>query len=722
MQFATPLGLWTFGSAGMLLWGLAAAVPLLIHLWHRRRYQETPWAAMDFLLASLRTNARRLRFEQWLLLCLRMLLVVAFAAAIADPLILRERSSPGVAGAATTRHILVCDTSYSMAFRHRDQTCFQAAQDAMRKLLEQSREGDSFCLVLMQDPPTVVVAKPTSDRRQVNREIDRIRLSDGGADLHAALEIVQTLLGQISSTDVQPEPQRVHFFTDLGRVTWDDVAREDCRQSLRQIANVADLVLSDVGLAEGSNLAVTDLRSDKSSVAFDESMQWTAEVTSFGRAIPENLRIQFLVDQRVVEEKAVTLSPNGRASATADILLRAPGDHAIEARLSQDSLEVDNARWRIFPVRESIQVLCVQGEPEAADYVALALNPGRSVAAPILVEVATESAILDRRLADADCVILNNVARVGPDEAVALRRFLEDGGGLVVVLGDRVQADNYNRQLGDAAGTNRILPAEVGPIERGGEQYFDPLQYKHSVVAAFRGHESAGLLTVPTWRYFKLRVDSPSAITALAFQNGDPAIVSEGIGRGRSILVATALSPSSVEVSPDGTVPWSALPSWPSFPPLVHGLVHEAISGRNESQTVEVLSPLIFTTPDSSATSATVTLPDGTSRQMTCTADAAGSRCVFGPTLSRGIYRVQSGSQTSPRMFAVNLDTRESDLTRLDPTRLPREFQPQDIEDAAASRTTGDSRSPLFRILLGAVAVLMIAESVFACWFARRMT
>ena len=52
----------------MLGWLAAAAAPILIHLWSRRRYREMSWAAMEYLLAALRQSRRRLRFEQWLLL------------------------------------------------------------------------------------------------------------------------------------------------------------------------------------------------------------------------------------------------------------------------------------------------------------------------------------------------------------------------------------------------------------------------------------------------------------------------------------------------------------------------------------------------------------------------------------------------------------------------------------------------------------------------------
>src|SRR5882724_8471479 len=79
------LALWQFGSAGMLAWGLAAALPILIHLWSRRKYRQERWAAMAFLLAALRKNARRIQLEQWILLAIRTVILVLFALALADP-------------------------------------------------------------------------------------------------------------------------------------------------------------------------------------------------------------------------------------------------------------------------------------------------------------------------------------------------------------------------------------------------------------------------------------------------------------------------------------------------------------------------------------------------------------------------------------------------------------------------------------------------------------
>ena len=88
MQFVGP-GLLAFGFANpWLLWGLAlGAVPILIHLLHRRTYRETNWAAMRFLLEAARKNSRRMRLEQFVLLAVRTLLLLFAALAFAEPLV-----------------------------------------------------------------------------------------------------------------------------------------------------------------------------------------------------------------------------------------------------------------------------------------------------------------------------------------------------------------------------------------------------------------------------------------------------------------------------------------------------------------------------------------------------------------------------------------------------------------------------------------------------------
>src|SRR5678815_5141893 len=95
----------------LLLWALPlAAVPIVIHLLNRRRFKRVPWAAMEFLLAAMKRNRKRLRMEQWLVLLLRTLAVVFLALLVARP----QRAGGALLG-SRTHHVVVFDDTASMS-------------------------------------------------------------------------------------------------------------------------------------------------------------------------------------------------------------------------------------------------------------------------------------------------------------------------------------------------------------------------------------------------------------------------------------------------------------------------------------------------------------------------------------------------------------------------------------------------------------------------------
>src|SRR5262249_28532648 len=162
----------------------------------------------------------------------------------------------------------------------------------------------------------------------------------------------------------------------------------------------------------------------------------------------------------------------------------------------------------------------------------------------------------------------------------ALHRFVSGGGGLIVFLGDQVQIENYNQLLTEEE-QFRILPARLQAVAATDTYRIDPLEYRHSIVAAFRGFPKAGLLGTPRWKYFRVTPLAGSQIV-LGFDGGDPAIVEGRIGHGRCILVTTAASPDDLDRSTDPPTPWTALPTWPSFPPLVQEMLRQSIVGQDE--------------------------------------------------------------------------------------------------------------------------------------------
>ena len=65
--------------APLMLWGaVAAGIPIALHFFFRSRYRRVPWAAMSFLLSSIEQTSRRLKFQELLLLAVRVLVLCSW--------------------------------------------------------------------------------------------------------------------------------------------------------------------------------------------------------------------------------------------------------------------------------------------------------------------------------------------------------------------------------------------------------------------------------------------------------------------------------------------------------------------------------------------------------------------------------------------------------------------------------------------------------------------
>ncbi|MEX0611945.1 MAG: BatA domain-containing protein, partial [Pirellulales bacterium] len=180
-----------FTNLAMLGWLAAAAAPLLIHLWSRHRFREAPWAAMQFLLAAMRKNARRMQLQQWLLLAVRTLIIVLVVLAVAEPY-----GEPLLAGGSSTptHHVLVIDGSYSMAYRDEGPSRFERARQLAAAMVRLGRPADTFTVILMSKPARSILDRDVIDHAAVAAQIEALTQPHSGADLAGALTLVQEAL------------------------------------------------------------------------------------------------------------------------------------------------------------------------------------------------------------------------------------------------------------------------------------------------------------------------------------------------------------------------------------------------------------------------------------------------------------------------------------------------------------------------------------------------
>ncbi|HEY5133861.1 MAG TPA: BatA domain-containing protein, partial [Candidatus Krumholzibacteriaceae bacterium] len=168
------------------LFALAAvAVPILIHIFSRRRVPEVPFSTIRFLNRSDRRSMMRINVRRLLLLFLRILAVALVALAFARPVVRGSLATLFPAGGSRAACILL-DRSYSMGVEGDGGVAFARAKARVSSILDNLDRGDAVSLVLF-DTANDVIYDGDLEKEAVLAALKELGPSWSGTDLRSAV-------------------------------------------------------------------------------------------------------------------------------------------------------------------------------------------------------------------------------------------------------------------------------------------------------------------------------------------------------------------------------------------------------------------------------------------------------------------------------------------------------------------------------------------------------
>lgn len=678
MSFLVPLFL--AGAA-------AVAVPILVHLTHRERREPVRFPSLMFLRRIPFRTERRQRIRDWPLFLLRALAVILLAAAFARPFL------PGAgfdaAQSGTAREVvIVLDRSYSMEYGDRWRRAVAAADSAVGSL----GRDDRTTLVLFSDRAEAAT-QPTSEPADLSAVLRGVTPEPRVTRFAPALQLARDIVA-----GSERRARVVLLITDLQRAGWR--AEGDVRLPDGTRFTVADVNVDDVP----ANVTVTDVV-----VEYGESGRarttLSVRLAAAGGDADDVVVTLALGGERVREQRA-TVPAGGAALVRFDDLPAT--ERTVRGRVhvaSGDRLARDDAYHFMLRPPSPVRVLLVEDPRATTDemvFLRRALAIGRR---PPFDVARRQGAIRATDLADRDVVILNDVAPRG--DVAALRRFVEAGGGLLVVAGPR--------GAGESALLRGVLRGDLGDVvDRlgGSGGTLTITSYDHPVFAPFRAPRSGDFSSLRILRYRRLAPDSQAAVLA-RFDDGSPALVEGRVGEGRVAVWAS-----------DFQNRWSDLPVRPVFLPLVHrSTLHLAAYGEPRPAYTAGTSLDLSALPEAEA------LVTGVADDELVVEAPSGERTALQPDErivslgETGFYAIRpvAGRATAALDIAVNPALEESNLAALDRAELEAAVRP--LNDAppttagvavSLSQADRERRQGIWWYLLIAVTLLLVAEGVTA--------
>jgi hypothetical protein len=660
----------TFLSPLYLVGLLAAAIPLIIHLSRSRRTKKMRFSTTRFFTEQFLRSYRMSRLRELLLLVCRMALFALLAMALAQPFLL-PRGASAFSGAGPRTIVLVLDDSASMAYKEDGVSLFRRAQEAASTVLNGLSAGDRASVVLASwraAGPEVLFPEPTTELDEVRRAVDKAKPAALGTDLSGAIARAEEVAaaGRDEGRSVS-----IYVFSDLQESGWDLPASPAAR------AAASDSSFVFVGIRPKKplvNRAVTAVRyaATRPRVGVPFAVR---PLLALGADDGKDVKVRLVLDGAKVGEQKVERLPGGKwASPRFYHTFTAGGWHAGHVEIDDDNLDADNRRYFAIEVPETTQtalVLAVNGAPSSVPhqdelfFLRLALTAApEGQKAPFEIRSIAPAEQAGLEVGKYPLVILANVERLAEAAVEKLEEYVDGGGKLLVFLGDKVNPAFYNAAL---AGANRrhggLLPATIRGIKEEPVGFIGAINYEHRALAAFQ-EPKLGTLLGPALTFKALRLEAPAQAVLMKSSSGAPLLCEKAYGKGKVLLFASTCDRD-----------WSDFPIRPAFLLwsrfVAEYLTQTPLSLQTGHRTGEAVR---LTPPVDDKGALWVRKPDGTKVVAPRASDGSGA-FEFTDTQTPGVYTVlRSDQETRAGMFAVNLETFESDLTYLD-EELPGEDQ-----------------------------------------------
>ena len=696
----------SFLAPTMLLGAIFLAMPVIIHLMGRRRAKVVHFAAMDFLFDSRRRTARYLRLRQIVLLAVRALICLALPLAVAKPFTSCESRGPAVVRGPQAA-VLVVDNSFSSTHESGGSSLLQRAREAALGILEQLGPEAEVALVTTSEG-SVSPTELTRDHLGMRDIIDDVAATSRVADTSTALRRAAQLLEASNH-----QRRTIYLLSPLAATSF----RGD-PSLLASSLRGAQLAIVDItGAQDLGNLAVTDVRVERDMRAGSRGIEVMAHIANFSDWAVSGHGVDLRIDDVVVAKGTVSVPPGGSVVKQFSAVVPGLARFAdIEISLERDAITADNRRFLRSELREEVRVLLVNGDPRTIRYddelfyLSAALRPGDRGDSGTVLSYALTDELESLQLTDFDVIVLANVRALSEERVSLLSTWVRRGGGLLLAPGDNVDADAYNQTMVP------IMPQTVKDAialsygSRGQERRLRALRLakweaEHPIFSVF-SRDAPGLSEARFETILLLgtttRVDERRVLAR--YTNGAAALVEARSGRGRLLLFTSSLDRD-----------WNDLSIHPGYLPLWQQVIRYLARKQEQRAGGHILvgKSHVLRVADSD-THLQVTGPDG-KRSVIEGEELAGRKFVrFGETQEPGFYRVTAVDEQNAENrrteadFAVNLDTRGSDLAAIDASVL----LPAASDPEGGGPSVHERRVELWHALAVALLLLLLLESV----------
>ena len=632
--------------------GLAAiALPIIAHLITRKSGVLKSFPTVKFLISSQGDSASKSRIRDLILLLLRALILVFIVLLFTKPAIF---SFSAKLDNSPLSLAIVIDNSFSMGF----QDNFQSAKNQARDIIDTFTDG-SFVLVAPLVIESEVDFQILEDKNELKKALESIKLSNSFTQNESRL---QDIYSELQNSPI--EDKKIILITDLQKNGW---ANEQFNLTWLEVIDISKI-------SDPSNHTVSETNLDLE----NKSVVVSSKISNFSNNSITQLLTTSRLDEREVKE-LVDVEPQNTVNVEVKFFTdpgNSPGIGFVQT--TNDDLKIDDTRYYVFDRNSSSKILIIDGDPREDSRLSETYYL-RSVLETISENTSTNLTFLDNNsllkeeLSGYNMIFMANVGELTPRVANEIEAFVNNGGSVVIFLGNLIRAASYNSLL------KNILPGELQALSEGNFTISD------SNSEIFSRDISSKSAQISIEKLYKT-IPSSESETLIYASDNSPLLLGKNYGNGHIFMFTTSADTA-----------WNNFSITPVFLPIIKNLMDIPGIEKNKSRHFIIGEPVNIEASDG-RTDTVVRDPAGHEYQLDSGA------IEFLQTYIPGIYTVTTGGQFAYN-FAVNINPDESDLRKISISSAKKNERPEKGSVMVFKE--------IWRYFLWGVIALIVSEATF---------
>jgi hypothetical protein len=314
-----------------LLAGVAALIPLILHLFHRQDRQRLVFPALRYLQRMKKDHARKIRLRQLLLLILRMSAILLLVLAGSRPFL---KNNQGMHEPTAT--VIILDNSMSSGFVREGRQILDSLKEMALQGVEASSDQDRLWLIKAAEP---WVPATTGSSRDIQEAILNTRVTQTSSNILTELERAAAIL---SSSDLPLK--EIHLISDL---------QESAFVITSKLEHIEDtpLIVSALELLEPNNGYLDSLVIGNGLAPLTNELSHIS-IRVLGPKGNTQMPVRLIIDDRI---SGVS---NGISGSSVVLPIGPFSSNQVTGHIERDPdfLSVDDRRFFVFQVRPPTRI------------------------------------------------------------------------------------------------------------------------------------------------------------------------------------------------------------------------------------------------------------------------------------------------------------------------------------------------------------------------------